>query len=105
MYLSSITVSNIAELPGEIIIKREIAVLEEEFSVMQKRQANFMRALNKEKDAAKTKNIKYGFRKESYTIYRKILKKRIELFNKKNPFFIECDQITPKYDTSKILAS
>ena len=33
--LSSITVSNIAVLPGEKIIKREIAVLEEEFSLMQ----------------------------------------------------------------------
>ena len=86
-------------------IKRELAGLEEEFMVLQKRHDNFLRALDRGKDATKTAIVKYGFRKESYFMYRRILKKRIELFNKKNPFFVECDQITPKYDTSKILAS
>ena len=105
MCLSSITVSNIAELVGDEIIKRELAGLEEEFIVMQKRHDNFNRALARGKDATKTAILQKGFRKESYFMYRRIVKKRIELFNKKNPFFVECDQITPKYDTSKILAS
>ena len=58
MCLSSITVSNIAELVGDKIIKRELAGLEEEFIVMQKRHDNFMRALNRGKDASKTEVVK-----------------------------------------------
>ena len=83
MCLSSITVSNIAELVGDKIIKRELAGLEEEFIALQKRHDNFLRALDRGKDATKTAIVKYGFRKESYFMYRRILKKRIELFNKK----------------------